>query len=465
MNKQIQIPEYSKYQPVLILAVLLVVFSVTFFLNRLYPVFADDWVYSFVFETSFFDHSDKRIEGITDILVSQYNHYMLWGGRSVAHTIAQFLLSINPFLCDLLNSLVYLGFVYLIYLFAVKGRGLNIGALILVAVLIWVFVPAFTPDVLWITGSANYLWCTSILLLFAYPYFSFFIIGKESRDSIPRIVLFFVAGIVAGWTNENTVPPMILSLAIVCIYFYRNKKLSKWMVSGFIGICIGYIIMVAAPGNYARMDMEIISLEQNIEPSLFSTLLHRLGKMLSGYYLKYMLPLVVAYVGLYILYIKCSAKTEGLRKNKIYTSLLFFMAGHIAFFIMLATPTFPLRAMFGIVVYMIIAISIIYSEIDLQTPLLKRLNLLFIIGLIALYGLEFYRKYPSIKLISETFKAREAILEEQKAKGINDIIFDTQIGVHEKYGFEDLSDYPDQWMNKEYAKYHGVRSVKIKKKD
>ncbi len=450
---------------VLLAIVAVIVLAVIFVFNRLFPLFADDWVYSFIFENSFFDHSLKPIESVSDIFVSQYNHYFLWGGRNVVHLIDQFLLSINPFVCDLLNSLAYIALIYLIYAIANYGRKVNVGVFIFVVCFSWVFIPQLTSNVFWITGSANYLWGTLILLLFIYPFYTYFLKGEKPDDGIVRIVLMLLFGIVAGWTNENTVPPILLMIFILGIYLYRKKILPKWMLAGFIGLCIGYAVMVLAPGNYVRMEFELVHAEKMSDASMLSIFTGRLGRMMSKNYLLYMLPVIAVYIIMFFIYRKYRDTDNSLTKKKLYVSVAFFFAGHISFFIMLASTTFPLRAMFGMILYLSIAIGLLYSEIKIDTPRKAIVNSIFVILLLCLYSFDVWRKYPSIYLISETFKDRELLLEQQKSEGIQDIVFEARIGFHEKYGFQDLEPDSTAWMNKEYAKFHGIRSVKALNKE
>ncbi len=178
-----------------------------------------------------------------------------------------------------------------------------------------------------------------------------------------------------------------------------------------------------------------------------------------------MLPLVILYLAMFLVHRKYGYKTEEGINKKLLASISFFIAAHISFFIMIAATTFPLRAMFGMVIYMAIAIGILYSEIEINTKWKSVVNITFIVILACLYTFDVIRKYPSIHLISETFRQREIILEEQKAKGIKDITFEGRIGFHEKYGFEDLQSDSTAWMNREYAKFHGIHSVKAINKE
>ena len=61
-----------------------------------------------------------RLHSFIDVIEKQIQHYFTWGGRSVAHTIAQTFLLFPKILFSIANSCVYLLLIWLIYL-NIKG--------------------------------------------------------------------------------------------------------------------------------------------------------------------------------------------------------------------------------------------------------------------------------------------------------------------------------------------------------
>lgn len=453
IRKTYNILAESKIQSILILISICVIFCLIFILNRLYPLYADDWIYAFVFG----ENPPRRVSGLYDIITSQYNHYILWGGRSVVHAIAQGLLLSPPLLLDLINTSAFLLFIWVMYRIANKGNTINSSVFIIIALLVWFFLPLFTATVIWITGSANYLWGTLIVLLFIAPYCIFFKTGVSS-NSIWKALLFFIFGIIAGWTNENMSVATIFMIAVLCIYQKRKGNLPYWMVCGFIGLCIGCIIMLLAPGNYIRS--EAISEALNLsERSMLIQLKDRLA-VFPSVYKKHLLLLLVFYFFVLVLFIKTNDKNED-RRKVIFISVLLMITAHIAFLVLVASPVFPERALFCVVTFIVLSISILYANIQFRFRVLQRSNILFILVLCSIFCIDYYRKYPSICLIYKTFRDRDVLLEEQKNKGEKDIVFKGRIGVHHKFGFYDLEEDPCASLNEQYAKFYGVRSVRV----
>ena len=152
---------FQKYKP---LIVVFFIFLYMFIVNLLTPMFADDYNYSFMWDKS------KRIETIMDVIRSQYMHYMEWGGRTIAHSIGQILLMLNPYIQSLLNAFVFILLIYFIYWHS-QGERLtvrsNVFIILLITFFCWMSLPNF--------GETNYLdnW-SSKLSLDCCNYFSIF---------------------------------------------------------------------------------------------------------------------------------------------------------------------------------------------------------------------------------------------------------------------------------------------------
>ena len=70
------------------IAVMVIVFAGVCALNFLTHYASDDYRYHFFYSSS--QDNIRWLSGIGDIPLSMWNHYNLWGGRIVAHSIVQF---------------------------------------------------------------------------------------------------------------------------------------------------------------------------------------------------------------------------------------------------------------------------------------------------------------------------------------------------------------------------------------
>ncbi|MDL2215121.1 DUF6056 family protein [Dysgonomonas sp. OttesenSCG-928-M03] len=406
------------------------IFCVILFLNLKTPMTGDDYVYSFIYQTP------HRLSSIKDIIESQYIHYYQWGGRTIVHIIAQaLLLTDNQLLMDILNSLAFVLFIYTIYYHITAGKGRSISLLFIVFALIWLVLPSFSETVLWITGSSNYLWGTLIILLFLLPYRLYNSKTLTMSKQIFYSVLMFPAGIIAGWTNENTAAGMIV-IILFFIFYYRSQKreLPIWMYSGLIGAIIGYILMIAAPGNMVRAEGTSIS------PFLiiYRTLTYTQN------FVNYLGILNLGITILLILYLRY---TEKAKRTIMPYVIIFFIGIFISIYIMVASPGFPARAWFGVITFNIIILGIIIYNLDYSQYFFHQIkNSIFIFCIIA-FGFSFYDAYKDVTAIDAIWKERSAILEQKQKEHAKSVTFKeyqarTKFGLGDApYALKYMSDY------------------------
>lgn len=432
---------------------ILVCFISLLILNSLFPLFTDDWVYTFIFRSD----PPIRITSIKEIMDSQYNHYFTWGGRFVVHFIAQFLLMLKPWTHDAINALSFTLLVYLIYRISNYNKKISPVIFIFIFFLVYFFQPSFTATILWITGSANYLWGTLIILLFIYPYYLFFRNPEYKLKGIFVCLSFLIRGILAGWTNENMSVAVLLMLILMCLYFKWRGKLPQWAIVGLIGFGIGCILLLAAPGNYARMDVASAN-TQSI--AMADALISRLYTMFY-HYLYYGLPLIPIYIiGLAILWKNKRINNEN-RKMIFLISFVFIFIAHIAFAIMIVSPQFPKRALFGIVTFTIIAIGILYANIEITNRFVKVLKALGIILLIGILSYKYYQQYDALSYANDQWEKRYAYVLHQKEQGNLNIELTEKIITGPEYHLHELSTDSSTWYNRAFSKYMDINSVKL----
>lgn len=432
--------------------VLFVFFILVFVLNKLYPLYADDWGYIY--------HGQSFGEASVSICEKLYNQYFTWGGRMVVHAIAHLLSWIGLGLSDLVNSFAFVFYIYVVYRISNKGNSINPMLLLLLGIFLWLIIPAFNSTVLWLVGAANYMWGALIVTLFLSVYY-FYYIGAWRKISPLYVVLFFIAGIVSGWTNENLFAAQVFF--IVCVFFLLrrdNISIPVWMVSGLVGVCIGGLLMIAAPGNYIRSQVVVEGLGL-ADKSIIEQILYRVMKV--GYrYVVYVLPVVIVYFIVFRFYRKQNASVKG--NKTLCGSLLFFASGNVACFAMMASYIFPPRAIFGIITFIAIAIGILYANLKMDIANRKRVRIIVLSVLLILFIANYGFDYKNIHYLSDEFAKREQYMNEQKQLGNRNITFEGEIALPSKYDFEDLSDEASHWLNLGYSKYYGIDSVRVLKK-
>ena len=107
----------AKQQKIIILTA---IFVSIVLMNLLVPLLGDDFNYSFGL--------NGRLQNVGDIIQKQYWHYFNWGGRTIAHFLAELFLLMPKSVFSISNALIYTLLIYLIYKYTIndKERPINL---------------------------------------------------------------------------------------------------------------------------------------------------------------------------------------------------------------------------------------------------------------------------------------------------------------------------------------------------
>lgn len=447
-----------------------------FVLNYLHPMsFGDDYLYSFVWQGKAMfiplPEDAARLSSWHDLFVSQWSHYLTWSGRTVAHVLAQFFLWAGKDIFNIFNALAGVVLVAEIYWCMNKGHVslvFDAGAVCWVFFVLWAFTPGFSPVFLWLTAACNYLWTNIILLGFLLPYIKkYYSFYKKNEKADIFAGMMFLSGVLAGWTNENSVCWVILILITFLYVFRKRKGLEKWMYTGLIGLLIGYGLLMFAPGN-----MERFRAEHGTE----WTLLKSLPENINMFIMVFFFQLLLWY---YIFRSVYSLKQKGLIKSIIKKEIIFVEVLCISAFGMSATmlfsPIYPPRSSFPGTVLLIIAAGIllrIQKEFGIILMQENARKFLFCVGIVyfAMTSTVTLYHFYNFHAYIQDFNA--FVLQHKDSGG--DIISVKPLPNSERKaeimsgyhipGFE-LSEDENSWINVAFARYYGIKGIRVLKEN
>lgn len=437
-------------------------FVLLYLVNRLYPLHPDDWEYMYVYSVN--SDATQRISGLVDIIKSQYDHYFLWGGRVIVHAIAHLLLMMDKEWINMINSGVYISFLFLVYHYTKRRGEVNYWLFAYYFFTLWLFVPSFFSVALWVTGSANYLWGNLIVLLFMYPIYRYYRYGY-SRNKRLLLILMPLGGLLAGWSNENASAGMLAFVVLVFILLkIEQKQIPMWAMLGFAFALIGFVFMIKAPGNVNRFLLHDRFIEELdiTNPKVFN---ERYKALSFHFHYSWVKHLSWAYGAVLVVFwmLKNNLLDKREKKKVLKLSLLFYVTAAISFLAMLGSPTIPERSIFFPNTLIIMAMGLLISNFDFKLNKLRQtVGLVCIIGLLSLFCRDYYRKYITLEMIDSFWVERAAIVKSELEKGNSDIVFTSTIEVDYKYSVAqelNLKGDPEYWTNKRYARYRGLNSV------
>lgn len=226
--------------------ILLVFLAICIFLieNSYLPA-PDEYNYSHIAWT------DHKISGINDLITSQISLYQNWTGRIPVHTTIQTILWLGTWIYNIINPIIFI--IFIILLGSIIKKEINYFKISLTLFLILFTIKAGGEKFIWLSGSINYLWTTTIMLGVMYYFYK--ILMKDKKLSNKEIPIFLILSFLAGWSQENVA--FVLGTFIIMICLINIKKFLKYpkrdkaiIISSIIIFGIGALALIFAPGNF-----------------------------------------------------------------------------------------------------------------------------------------------------------------------------------------------------------------------
>ncbi len=421
-----------------LIVVITIMIGVYLVLNALTPMIADDFAY-------------KGSQGLIDILINEYQQYMSWSGRSVAHIITRFFLMYRGAVFDVANSIVTVAFFYLICFNIQPQKRVNIFILTFSAFVFFLLTPDYGQIFLWLTGACNYLWTMTSMLLFLLPYSTKMSNGEVKLKGIKMhifSVMMLIGGVIAGWCNENTSGGvLLLVIGSIAWELLHKKKVPMWMILGLLGNSVGLAFMVLAPGNVIRSgNFSVFSMN-------ISQIMTR-WQTVTTIYLQYFLPATIIILFI-IIFMKISFE-------KYMPILYVLFVSYATVAVLLISPGgLGGRGLFGALVFLYIAVIkavllIDKANIEMVLKCIYMCVLLLFLPAFIYSSLDIYRTYTE-NIFRQTY------VNSQKEQGNMDIIVgDLSTPLTKQnafYGLDELGKEGVEWMNKPYAEQNEINSI------
>ena len=428
-----------------ILTILFIVaaFFVLLILNLKTPYIADDFAYKFFFQGSY-PEPGQRVINTLSIPQSMMNHYQIWNGRIVAHSVAQFFMQFPskvPF--DIANSLVYLGMMWLILLIIGKVSHLSIHlpVVVLLFFYLWFFIPAFGQTVLWLSGSCNYLWMSLIYLGFIY-----FIISTKAFN-LKTAIIAVVLGVLTGAANENSsLASLCIVLMIAVVRLFKNKKIDWNAVLGVAFGIAGFLFVVFSPGLKSGLPAS----------NGFQSFQHNMARTSYLFTSKYLW----IYLGILLLLL-VGWKAGKIDVDSFILVVIFMIGQQLALFMMMFATDFPIRSLFGSDIFLAIGLFIVVQKLigDLKVPW----TVPALIAAAAIFALSFDSAYQSIDTTEGQVSRQVEIIQHAKKhhkKSATVPLYPEPTNKHDaSKGTLKLLEEEANWVNVWEAQYYNIDSI------
>lgn len=241
------------------IGLLLLIMISIFLLCKSVLLSPDDYNYTYVQGTG----DGTKVDSIPHIITTAKYFYGNWTGRVIPHTLIGIFRNIPSIFYEIINTFVFLIFIIVIDKVLNKKTSF-LGLLSIFGYL--TFSRMFGEKFAWISGAFNYLWPSTFLVIFIYYFYNYFIDEKE-LNLLGKIALSLFA-FVTGFLHENIAFVGGAFICCLCLFkikdylkFKKTKKITVAII--FIMFCLGAFATIFAPGNFARVAYEDVSLSAN----------------------------------------------------------------------------------------------------------------------------------------------------------------------------------------------------------
>ena len=460
---------------------LVILFFLFFYvLNYLTPLaFGDDYVYSFIWQ----GHSEYepmiepavRVSSFEDLRASLLLHYFTWSGRTVSHFLTQYFLWLGKNVFNIFNSLVSVLLIMEIYWCANKGVvtfRFKSDRLCWIFFALWAFTPGFSPVFFWLSGACNYLWTAVLLLAFLLPYIhKYYFFQEKFSHNVWFVFAMFFSGTLAGWSNENSICWIIIALTVFIFVNRKSRAMELWMLTGLTGLVFGYALLMLAPGNVARLYAEVGKTSGWLNLQCVKINFDMLVIVITWQFLLWYFSLR----SLMLLPKNTLTKYYGSLLEERRLVIVFCMVSFCMSCTMLLSPNFPPRSSFPGTVQLVIAASILLRiQYDYTTELMKKnaKRFLTIVGIIyitvstvvSVYGFYDYHVQVENMLSSvrDSASTQQDIVTVHSLVPVSETIANLS-GLH--LLFFQMSEDENDWRNVAFARYYGLKAVRMVKHD
>jgi hypothetical protein len=222
---------------------LVVAFAVMLVMNVLTPFKEDDMGFTLI------EGVWTPVRSLGDFLQSHLTHYSGTNGRLADLVPELFAGLLGKPLFNVFNAAVFAIMAHLVTLLSTGRRSLL--ALTAFLAIVGTCYPVPGETMLWMAGSANYMWAITLSLALAWY------LQRHHGQSLGwgRMVLLFVVALVAGGFNEATSLGFLAGW--ILYYLFNREKLDRRSVVALTGYALGILLIFSSPGLWHRVSTDL----------------------------------------------------------------------------------------------------------------------------------------------------------------------------------------------------------------
>ena len=391
-----------------------------------------------------------------DLVKQQYAEYLSNSGRIIGQFHVRLSLVYGKEVFNIVNSSMFIGLSLLIYANIQRRKKYDLFLYLLIITFLWRFTVDFGQTMLWICGSCNYLWGCVIILGFV----TFYRYKMKNAAAIRHPLLFTIGtlffGVWAGWCNENTsgggLLLVLITLGLFILHKEKGSRLPAFAISGPIGMMIGLLGIVMAPGVRSRSS----TLQENYSGIVgLISRFYKCTMTIEEIFGELLIMLCVIFVLLVL-----QKKIKHFYENESIQFTFVAMATSYALILVATTAN---RAHFGAGVFLMIAV--LQGIVDIRgDELWIKTAKYSLVTLLSLWLVFTYMdNLVNVARIYREDQERITLIKEANAQGKDSVVIpQLRDAFQNPYSCAhegDLQPEPYYWINLFYETYYGVNEI------
>ena len=345
------------------------------------------------------------VRSLLDVLRSHAIHYTGTNGRLADLVPELFAGLLGKGAFNVCNALVFCLLAHLLSLLSTGRRSVLAVSAFLAMVGTCYPVPGET--MLWMSGSANYMWAITLSLLLVFA-----LMRAQGRPlGFGATLLWSLAGLVAGGFNEATSIGFLGGLMLYYAFSYR--LIDRRVVATLMGYVLGIMLIVMSPGAWNRMATDLAI---NLSPDdlMASRMYIFLEKMW-----RFVVPLLALVVGIALLV---------MRRGKIIRTTVWSFI-----FLCLAIVMFALGLVHERAYAPLVTVAWIIVMMALDSILSPRRPYLRMVAVVIALGLSVFTFARGIKVLEAYKGFNQQVEQEIAATGNQAILLERQFDGYSRF--------------------------------
>jgi len=431
--------------------------SIVLTINFKTPLIGEDYALSLPYSLS----NKSLIEKIPSINSKISKQFLTWNSR-IGEQLAIIFLAIDKTIFNFVNTGFFLVFCWLIIIYS-TGTLINeylIKKLLLAVSIVFLTFPEIGQVFFWLTGSTNYLWGIVLILLFLLPY-RMFLAGYDLLHSKNILIktMYLLLGLLAGMTNENTVPAMIFILICSIVWFhFKKKRIPRWYWSGVISFIAGFLVLFLSPSTLIRYSYYKNS--RDIPDPSISMLVANIKKIVQVFFESnwpLILICIILFISFYLVFLLSESRKKINHRNII--PIIIFSAGSlISLAPLVFAPYIEERSFlitwffFAVIIFwFIIELERYYKKIETIAYLAAVITIVLLINIVNIYD-----------RFEQEVNIRHYYILANSQIGVKNLSVDAYQTHDSKY-LTTRDNYLENSLHDEV--YYGIKSIEIQKKN